>query len=413
VSRDEHDERDFGSILAEFEQGSVAAGQARDPAPGEKVSGTVLSLGEEAVFVDVGAKSDAIVARAELSDDEGNLAVDVGDRVEGLISGYDESSGCLVLRVRPGAGSALGAGGNELAVEEIVQAHRHRIPVEGTVRQVVKGGVEVEVSGLRAFCPVSQLTDSYVENPEAFVGRRLEFRVRSVSSSARGRGPDIVLSRRDLLEEEARRRRQEVLESLAPGNVVRGTVASVAPYGAFVDLGGGVQGLLHVSEMAYERIADPKELVNEGDVLEVEVLTIQTREEQQDPRISLSRKVLLQDPWEAATDRFPTGSTVTGRVMRLEPFGAFVRVAPGLEGLVHVSEMAGDRRIAHPREVVELGQDVTVKVLSVDLVKRRISLSLTAVERAEESRSVAEYEARNEGQERFGSLADAFRKLEE
>jgi ribosomal protein S1 len=237
--------------------------------------------------------------------------------------------------------------------------------------------------------------------------------VRSVSSSARGRGPDIVLSRRDLLEEEARRRRQEVLESLAPGNVVRGTVASVAPYGAFVDLGGGVQGLLHVSEMAYERIADPKELVNEGDVLEVEVLTIQTREEQQDPRISLSRKVLLQDPWEAATDRFPTGSTVTGRVMRLEPFGAFVRIAPGLEGLVHVSEMAGDRRIAHPREVVELGQDVTVKVLSVDLVKRRISLSLTAVERAEESRSVAEYEARNESPEQFGSLADAFRKLEE
>jgi small subunit ribosomal protein S1 len=413
------DERDFGAILAEFERAQEASGAGKDPKPGNRVSGRVLSIGEEAVFLDVGAKSDAMVALAELTDEDGEPTVAVGDTVDGLVTGHDEASGCLMVRVRPGAGGgSFGstAGGSEIAIEELAQAHTHGIPVEGVVAEVVKGGVEVTVSGLRAFCPISQLEQKYVEDAAAYVGRRLTFRVVRFEASGRGGRPNVVLSRRDLLMEEERQRREEALAKLAVGSVVRGTVTSVASYGAFVDLG-GVEGLLHVSEMAHERVEDPAELAAPGDVVEVKVLAIEERDGQK--RISLSRRALERDPWEDVAERFPAGTTVRGRVLRLEPYGAFVRVAPGLEGLVHVSELAPGRRIAHPREVVELGQDVEVRVLSVDPSKRRLSLSLAAAQVAAADAAEAEikeaYAERREGDRPgrgFGSLASAFEKAQ-
>lgn len=410
-------ERDFGDILAEFEKQQAESGGGKDPKPGERVSGKVLSIGEEAAFVDIGAKSDGMVSLAELRNEEGELTVGVGDTLDAMVTGHDEASGCLLLRVKPGigrgSGSGLGAGGTELAIEEISQAHTHGIPVEGVVAEAIKGGVEVNVSGLRAFCPVSQLDLRYVEDPAAFVGRRLTFRVTRFEPTGRGGRPNVVLSRRSLLEEEEELRRKEALERLEVGAVVRGTVTSVTSYGAFVDLG-GIEGLLHVSEMAHERVEDPHELVIEGQVVEVKILSIEEKEGQR--RISLSRKVLETDPWEEVASRFPEGSTLSGRVTRLEPYGAFVRLAPGLEGLVHVSEIATGRRIAHPREVVELGQDVEVKVLSVDPVKRRISLSLSAAlaaaRNAAEAEITEEYAERQEGSRGFGSMAAAFADLE-
>jgi small subunit ribosomal protein S1 len=406
-------ERDFGDILAEFEQQQAESGAGKDPKPGERVSGKVLSIGEEAAFVDIGAKSDGMVSLAELRNEEGELTVGVGDTLDAMVTGHDEASGCLLLRVKPGSSSGLGAGGTELAIEEISQAHTHGIPVEGVVAEAIKGGVEVNVSGLRAFCPVSQLDLRYVEDPAAFVGRRLTFRVTRFEPTGRGGRPNVVLSRRSLLEEEEELRRKEALEKLEVGAVVRGTVTSVTSYGAFVDLG-GIEGLLHVSEMAHERVEDPHELVIEGQVVEVKILSIEEKEGQR--RISLSRKVLESDPWEEVASRFPEGSMLAGRVSRLEPYGAFVKLAPGLEGLVHVSEMATGRRIAHPREVVELGQDVEVKVLSVDPVKRRISLSLSAAlaaaRNAAEAEITEEYAERKEGSRGFGSMAAAFADLE-
>lgn len=406
-------ERDFGDILAEFEKQQTDSGAGKDPKPGERVSGKVLSIGEEAAFVDIGAKSDGMVSLAELRNEEGELTVGVGDTLDAMVTGHDESSGCLLLRVKPGSSSGLGAGGTELAIEEISQAHTHGIPVEGVVAEAIKGGVEVNVSGLRAFCPVSQLDLRYVEDPAAFVGRRLTFRVTRFEPTGRGGRPNVVLSRRSLLEEEEELRRKEALEKLEVGAVVRGTVTSVTSYGAFVDLG-GIEGLLHVSEMAHERVEDPHELAIEGQVVEVKILSIEEKEGQR--RISLSRKVLESDPWEEVASRFPEGSTLAGRVTRLEPYGAFVRLAPGLEGLVHVSEMATGRRIAHPREVVELGQDVEVKVLSVDAVKRRISLSLSAAlaaaRNAAEAEITEEYAERQEGSRGFGSMAAAFADLD-
>lgn len=399
------DERDFGEILAEFERRQEAGGRGEDPKPGAKVSGPILSIGEEAAFVDLGGKSDGVVALSELTDDEGELTVEVGDTVSGVVAGRDEASGGLVLRVKPGASSAAGT---EMALTELAQAHEHGIPVEGVVAEAVKGGVEVTVSGVRAFCPISQLDVRFIEDAAEYVGRRLTFKVKRFERSGRGGRPNVVLSRRDLLEEEERRRRQEALAKLAEGSVVRGTVTSVVSYGAFVDLG-GIEGLLHVSELAHDRVEDPAELVAPGDVVEVKVLSIEEREGD-DRRISLSRKALEQDPWKEAAARFPEGATVPGRVMRLEPYGAFVRLAPGLEGLVHVSELAPGRRIAHPREVVELGQDVQVRVLRVEPEKRRISLSLAAPAGDADTPSAEEYEARPEASAGFGALADAFEK---
>lgn len=408
-----NDERDFGEILAEFERQQAAGGSGQDPEPGSRASGPILSISEESAFVDLGGKSDGVVALAELTDADGALTVAVGDRVEGVVAGRDPASGGLRLRVRPGAGS--GAADTALAVEELAQAHAHGIPVEGVVAEVVKGGVEVTVSGVRGFCPISQLERGFIEDAAAYVGRRLAFRVLRFEAAGRGGRPNVVLSRRELLEEEERRRRQEALARLAVGAVVRGTVTSVTGYGAFVDLG-GIEGLLHVSEMAHERVERPADLVAPGDVLEVKVLAIEEREGRdaregdvgKARRISLSRKALERDPWEDAASRFPEGGTFPGRVMRLEPYGAFVRLAPGLEGLVHVSELAPGRRIAHPREVVELGQDVEARVLRVEPEKRRISLALAAPAEAREATAVEEYQGRAEAASGFGAMADFF-----
>lgn len=410
------DDRDFGAILAEFEQQQEeTGGTATDPEPGDRVAGTVLSIGDHQTFVDVGGKSDAVVATAELLDDDGDLTVGVGEEVEGMISGRDEESGCLMLRVRPGAGGGLGAGGSEVALEEISQAHEHGIPVEGTVDEVIKGGVKVNVSGLRAFCPVSQLDLAYVEDPQTFVGRRLTFLVRSFQASGRGGRPDVVLSRRDLLEREERKRREEAMARITEGAVVRGTVSSVVSYGAFVDLG-GVEGLLHVSEIAHGRVEDPADVLQEGDVLDVKVLSIEEKEgERGGKRIALSRRALLDDPWEEIGERFPVGETVPGRVTRIASFGAFVEIAPGVEGLVHVSEMAADKRVNHPRDEVEPGDGVRVRVLDVDPARQRVSLSMAGASPGDgEAESAGEAATtREQGGglgSGLGSMADFFQR---
>jgi small subunit ribosomal protein S1 len=314
-----------------------------------------------------------MVALDELRDEAGELTVAVGDAVEAVVAAADRDTGSLVLRVRPGRSGAAG----EAAWAELRQAHEARIPVEGRVSGVNKGGFDVEVSGVRAFCPVSQIDSGYVEIPADWVGRRLTFRITRFSEG-RGRRPDVVLSRRELLAEAAAARAAEARARLAVGKTVRGTVSSLTGYGAFVDLG-GVEGLLHVSEISHSRTADPAEVLAVGQALEVEVLKIEPpKKPGGHDRISLSLRALEPDPWRGAADRFPEGMVVPGRVVRLEPYGAFVAIAPGLDGLVHVSELAADRRVEHPRQVVEVGQEVTVRVLGVDAEKRRISLAVAA-----------------------------------
>ncbi len=387
------DSEDFEALLAQYDD------RRADPQVGEKVTGTIVSIGEEVAFVDIDAKSEATVAREELLDEHGKLMVAVGQQVQAMVSAVDASG--ITLRVRPGRGEASRA--------ELRLAREQRLPVEGVVSAVVKGGVEVMVSGQRAFCPISQLADRYVDEPEEFLERRLEFRIQRFEEA--GRRTNIVLSRRVLLEEEKKRQADLVREYLEVGAVLEGTVTSVTSYGAFVDLG-GLEGLLHVSEMSHHRVEDPRELHTEGQRLEVQILKIEPpKKAGQTERISLSTRALQQDPWHDAERRFATGSVVAGRVTRLEAYGAFVELAPGVEGLAHVSKLGSEEHVRHARDVLKLGQDVRVKVLGVDLEKKRISLELQVARPDDETAAdVESYQRSSSGNEGFGSMASFFKK---
>jgi small subunit ribosomal protein S1 len=356
--------QDFGEILAEFEQ-KDSEETRKAPAVGEKVKGKILSIGETAAFVDLGGKSEGMIDLAQLRDAEGNLTVNVGDTLEATVTGNDPETGSLVLRRKAARGQEVAA--------ELRQAHETGIPVEGVVTAINKGGAEVQVSGMRAFCPLSQLDLRYVEDPQQFIGQRLSFRVMRIEQGKTR--PNIVLSRRALLEEEAETKAAETRARLEVGSVLKGKVTSLASYGAFVDLG-GLEGMLHVSEIGYSRLAHPNEVLQVGQEVEVQVIKMEKGKDENRPRISLSRRALERDPWKDVGERFPEGTEMTGRVMRTESFGAFVEIAPGIEGLVHISEMGAGRRLNHAKEAVQLGQDVKVRVLSVDPAKRRVSLSM-------------------------------------
>ena len=392
---------DFASLFAEYEREQAAKsggkpGGGRDarrgPQVGDKVTGRIGGFGEESAFVDLGGKAEGVIPLAELRDAAGNVTAQVGDALEAVVVGKDEDAGQVMLRRRPGQGPTT--------PDEVLQAHAHGFPVEGVVQGVIKGGVEVTVSGLRAFCPVSQLDNRFVEDPATFVGQRLSFRITRLEEG-RGRGPNLVLSRRALLEEEARARAEEARAKLQPGTVVRGTVTSLASYGAFVDLG-GIEGLLHVSELGHARVAHPQDVLAVGQEVEVQVLKLDKDAKGRD-RVSLSRKSLVRDPWEQEVERLVPGTRRAGRVARLETFGAFVELAPGVDGLLHVSELGGGRALRHPREAVRPGDTVEVVVQSVDRERRRISLALAGKSDEAGADAVAPAEAPG-----FGALGDFF-----
>ncbi|HSK77800.1 MAG TPA: S1 RNA-binding domain-containing protein [Thermoanaerobaculia bacterium] len=373
--QDNQENKDFAQVLAEFEQEAPATSEG--PTVGEKVSGHILSIGEESVFVDLGAKSEGTIPVAELKDAEGNVTVNVGDTIEATVTGTNPESGAIELRKKAGGKGKKAAE----VVPEIRQAFENGLPLEGTVTGLNKGGAEVQVYGMRAFCPLSQLDLRYVADPQQYVGQKLTFKVARLEEGNRGgRGPNIVLSRRALLEEEQQTRATETREKLQIGAILKGKVTSLTTYGAFIDLG-GIEGMLHVSEIGHARTSHPQDVLSIGEEVEVQVIKIEKGKDEKRPeRISLSRRSLERDPWRDAAERFTEGTVVTGRVMRLETFGAFVEIAPGVEGLVHISEMGAGRRLNHARDAVQLGQDVPVKVLGVDTAKRRISLSISAAQ---------------------------------
>ncbi|MCM2269650.1 MAG: S1 RNA-binding domain-containing protein [Thermoanaerobaculia bacterium] len=391
------DSRDFAAMLAAFEQQQKGAARAK-PEVGDRLEATIVGFGADAAFVDLGGKAEGIVPIVELLDADGERAVAVGDRVQGVVASIADD--VVVLRVRFGHAGAHGAA----AAAELRAAHAQGLPVDGVVQAVVKGGVEVQVAGTRAFCPISQLDARYVEDAAAFVGQRLAFRITRLEEG-RGRGLNLVLSRRALLEEESRARAERARAELAVGKIVRGKVTSLAPYGAFVDLG-GVEGLLHVSELGHGRVADPSELLEIGQELEVQVQKIAPPDAKGRERISLSRRALAPDPWQQEAARLAPGSRQSGRVARLEIYGAFVELAPGVDGLLHLSELAAarGRELRHPREALQVGDGIDVVVLSVDAAKRRIALAVAPPESDAEAASSAA--ARAEASGGFGAMGD-------
>jgi small subunit ribosomal protein S1 len=377
-------EEDFATM---FE----ASAPSRRIERGQTIEGTVVAIGPEVALVDVGGKSEAVIDVNELKDDDGRLEVAVGDRIPATVV---STAGGLTLSRRLALRAAT--------ARQLEDAFHAGLPVEGKVERAVKGGYEVRVARQRAFCPISQIDTARNTDPAQHEGRVYRFRIIEYKNGGR----DLVVSRRTLLDEEQRASADDVRKSIVEGALMTGRVASVREFGAFVDLGGGIQGLLHVSEMGWARVSDSSQVVAPGDEITVKVLRVDADRQ----KISLGLKQLTTDPWSRAGDTYETGQVRTGRVTRVAEFGAFVELEPGVEGLVPLSE-TGLARDAKVKGAFPVGQDVQVVVLDVDAAARRIRLSVKAVEEARESREAREYTERTDGvaAEGFGSLAEKLR----
>ncbi len=346
---------------AQVKEGGVPA--RRSVRVGEKVSGKIFQLGADTAFVSLdGVKSEAMIELRELKDDEGILRYGVGDTLEAHVI---EAGARGVLLSR-----ALTKSGASMAM--LAEARASGMPVEGMVLGVNKGGVEVAIGDVRAFCPISQLDIRFVEKPDQFIGEKLTFRVTEV------RDRNVVLSRRSLLEEEQKKLAEQTRKGLSEGKVVKGKVTGVRDFGVFVDLG-GVEGMIPVSELSHVRVGHPSEVVKVGDEVEVEILRLEAAQPnspdkaKHKERITLSMRSRQEDPFKAALASIKEGDRLQGKVVRLQAFGAFVELRPGVDGLVHISALS-DRRIAHPRDVVKEGETIWVVVEKIDPNEKRIGL---------------------------------------
>jgi len=325
---------------------------------GEVVRGRVVHLGSSEVLVDVGYKSEGAIPIDEF---RGNLPK-VGEEIEVYLEAKEDSEGLIVLSKDKA---------DKIKVWDVVtQAFEGGTPVEGRVIEVVKGGLAVDV-GVKAFLPGSQVDLRPVKNLTAMVGQQIRAKVIKLN---RRRG-NVVLSRRTLLEEEREEKKKHTLEVLAEGMVLTGTVKNITDYGAFIDLG-GIDGLLHVTDMSWGRVGHPSEIFQVGDQVEVVVLHF----DRESGRVSLGYKQKSSDPWERVEQTYPSGAKVQGRVVSLTNYGAFIELEPGVEGLVHVSEMSWTRRVRHPSKLVNVGDEVEVLVLDVNRSAKRISLGMKQVE---------------------------------
>jgi small subunit ribosomal protein S1 len=326
--------------------------------PGDKISGRVAKITGETLFVDLGGKSEGIADLQEFLDKKGNLTVKEGDWVEMRVSSIRDGIH-LTKGIR-----IQGAG----ALEILREAQQNFIPVEGRVSGVVKGGFEIDLSGFRAFCPVSQIDLRFCEKPEDHIGARYPFRIMEIKE----KGKNIIVSRRVLLEEEQEKRSKETLERLRVDLECEGKVTKLADFGAFIDIG-GVEGMIHISEISHARIRHPSEILKMGEQVKVKVMKIESDKEGR-PKISLSMKALEPDSWDRGLG-FEEGQIIRGKVSRLTDFGAFIEVAPGVDGLVHISEISYDR-VSHPHQLLHEGDWVDVLVMEIDRETRRISLSI-------------------------------------
>jgi len=384
---DDQEMTEDGSFAELFEQSMVGKTELE---PGQKIDAKVLQIGSEWIFLDVGQKGEGILDTRELLDNEGQLTVSVGDRVSAYF--MSRKGGELRFTTRLGGGSA--------GTAQLEEAWRSEIPVEGRVEKEIKGGYEIKLPGnVRAFCPFSQLGLRRQENPEDITGKSLAFRITQFSEQGR----NIVVSHRVILDEERRQQRAELMQTLKEGMVVSGTVTNIRDFGAFIDIG-GLEGLLPISEISYGRVDKIEDVLQVGQRLEVAVKKCDWEKE----RFSFSLRDTLANPWSKVEASCPVGSSHTGTVSRLAPFGAFITLQEGIDGLLHISKIGGDQRIKHPQDVLKLGQQLQVVVEKVDLGEKRISLAL-AKDRADEPEETS-YEEKTEGG--MGSFADLFKNAE-
>lgn len=354
VSDNDASGNEFADLLA-----ASTASEPSEPKPGDKITGTIIQIDEHDAFVDCGTRNELAISTAELKNADGELQYEVGQEITAHVQkGKDGLQLTLAVNLRHAGGEALR------------EAFESETPVEGKVGQTNKGGFSIDLGGVRAFCPYSQIDVRRVDDPTEFVGHSYQFKILEVSDDGR----NVVVSRRALLEQERREQGAHTRESIQQGNVMQGTVTRLVPFGAFVDIG-GVEGLVHISQISHQRVNDPVDVLNEGQQVQVKILEIQNLGQGRSERISLSIKALAKDPWPTTATNLNPGEDIEGKVTRLVDFGVFVELVPGIEGLIHISELA-NRRVIHPREILNEGDTVNVRVLDVDLNRRRISLSL-------------------------------------
>jgi small subunit ribosomal protein S1 len=349
------EEMDFASML------DAAGGfERRSYSTGDRVTTKLMSVGSEDAFFDLGPGVDGVMSRAEILDDDGNQIANIGDELELFVI----ATGPTVQLSRKMAGGAV----DIIALE---QAQAARMPVEGKVTGVNKGGLEVVVGGARAFCPLGAMDVVRIEDPASFKGRTLTFLISEIKEG----GKNVVLSRRAYLEQERKEQGNKLLEELTEGQVRTGTVSRILDFGAFIDLG-GVDGLVPMGEMSWGPVQSADEVVKVGETVTVEVRKIEDDPKRQgEKRIGLSLRLQSNDPWDAHASELQPDATLAGRVQRLESYGAFVELFDGVIGLAHISELS-QQRIRHPSDVLAIGDAVTVRVLDVKRDDRRLSLSL-------------------------------------
>jgi small subunit ribosomal protein S1 len=356
----EDEEESFAELFESFDGET-----SEDLQVGDKVKGEIIAIGMDTVFVNTGAKIDGAVSKAELLDENEEFPYGIGDLLELYVVAFDENE-MRLSKALSGVGS----------LNLLQDAYQGKVPVEGKVKEPCKGGFNVTVMGRRAFCPISQIDTKYVETPEDYVGETFLFIIVRLEENGR----NIVISRRQLLEKEQEKAKKAFLDTMAVGSVVEGRVANLMPYGAFVELFPGIEGMVHISELGWSRVETPEEVLKKGDPVTVKIIGMEEGKKKGQLKIALSIKQISGDPWETEAPKLRAGEKIQGKVTRLMGFGAFVEISPGVEGLVHISEMSYTRRVVRPDDVVTPGETVSVMIKDVNLESRRISLSIRDAE---------------------------------
>lgn len=356
----EEENKEFQKML---EGESVQSMELEPLAVGSKVQATISYMGEksEDILLDLGRKTSAVIAKQELLDENGLMKFSRGDKVEGYIASIKDGEVIVSKSL-----SASIARSNALE-----DAYVGKIPVKGKVIKAQKGGFEVTVLGKTGFCPISQIDVMYVDKPEDYVGREFDFRILKLAKR------DLLVSRAVVLEAQAEETLKQLKDGLDQDLVLEGEVRELKDFGAMVDLG-GLMGMVHISEMSFGRPQHPSDLLELGQKIKVKLLSID--ENGKHTRVALSMKSLQQDPWESIEQDFEVGASYTGRVTRLKEFGAFIELKPGIEGLIHLSEMSWLKRVYHPKELLKLGDKVSVRLLDINAADRKMSLSIKSIE---------------------------------
>jgi small subunit ribosomal protein S1 len=355
---------DFGRALDDFEGALPASGPSHTntaQTPGAKVRGKVVAIAPDHALIDIGARSEALVDLVHFRNEDGTARIAVGDDLDlFVLETGDQIMLAPSLRADPHAG-----------LERMREAKAAGIPVSGRVTALNGGGLQVDIGGIRGFCPMSQIESGYCAEPSSYLGRTLEFLITAIEEPR----SSVVLSRRLILRGQEEAEAQRRLATLKPGDELQGTVRRLEPFGAFVDLG-GIDGMVHVSEIQHGNVAHPRDVLREGEKVRVRVLRLD-RGKDGKPRVALSIKASAPDPWTGIPSRVAPGNRVRGVVARLADFGAFVTLEPGVDGLVHVSEIA-PHHVNRVKDELTVGQEVEAMVLAVDPAKKRISLSIRA-----------------------------------